>query len=140
MVNEQHFKNKMSQGFGTQSQVKEKGKVSELKVVTWEEVSVDEDMIEMLKENQCFPIIFKLDGERVSCVARLRIDKSTYTSELIIDRDNPLNELMAKKRKHLDKICRKVAKKIVSNSPHAREIIRCACLSKLRDSLGSVNL
>ena len=130
----------MKQGFGSQikgkgkqSQVKEqgKGKVTELNIVTWKDISIDKDMIDVLKKYQCFPVIFKLDGEKVSCAARIRVDKKTYTSELIINPRDPLAMLMARKHKYLDKICSQVAKKIHDISPTAREQIKSVLLSRL---------
>ena len=126
----------IKQGFGSQikgKQFKEKGKgkVSELKIVTWGDISIDEDMKDILKRYQCFPITFKLDGEKVSCAARIRVDKKTYTSELIINPRDPLGILMAKNHKNLDKISRQIAKKIHDISPEAREIIRSVLISRL---------
>ena len=128
----------MKQGFGSQvkgkgkqSQVKDKGKVTELNIVTWEDISIDKDMIDVLKRYQCFPVTFKLDGEKVSCVARIRVDKRTYTSELIINPRDPLATLMARKHKHLDKISRQIAKKIHDLSPEAREQIKSVLISRL---------
>ena len=118
----------MKRGFGNQGQ--ERGKVTDLTIVDWEKISMAEDIKETLKGFRCFPITFRLDGECVSCAAKIRVDKHTYTAEIISDPKDPLTKLIVKNNQHIDKIARQIAKKIVQKRPEVEDQIRAVLLSR----------